>query len=95
LIGQEETADLKVAETLRARRCLDKSDTKRLNEAVKKLEETKMKTLTQHLMKRGTNGPNCKEAMYVNSHNENTNTTRCSGHKASRDDQIKEVCSRD
>jgi hypothetical protein len=62
LIRQEETADLKVAETLRAKGCLDLNDTKHLDDTIKKLEETKIKT-TQHLIKRGTNGPNRKETM--------------------------------
>jgi hypothetical protein len=60
LIRQEETADLKVVETLRAKGCLDKNDTEWLDEVVKKLEETKMKT-NQHLIKRGMNGPNRKQ----------------------------------
>jgi polyhydroxyalkanoate synthesis regulator phasin len=52
-----------VAETLGAKGCLNKNDTKRLlDEVIKKLEETKTKT-TQHLIKRGTNGQNCKKSM--------------------------------
>jgi hypothetical protein len=49
-------------ETLRAKGCLDINDTKRLDEVVKKLDKTKIKT-TQHLIKRGTNGLNRKEEM--------------------------------
>ena len=62
LIRQEETADLKVAESLMAQGPLDKNDTNRLDQILNKLEETRKKT-TQHLMKRGTYGPNRKEEM--------------------------------
>jgi hypothetical protein len=62
MIRQEEMAELKVAESLTAQGPLDKNNTKRLGEILKKLAETKIKT-TQHLMKRGTNGPNRKEEM--------------------------------
>jgi hypothetical protein len=62
LIRLEETADLKMVETLRAKSCLDQNDTNWLDGVLQKLDETKMKT-TQHLVKRGTNGPNCKEEM--------------------------------
>ena len=62
LVRQEETADLEVAEKLRAKGCLDLNDTKQLDDTIKKLEETKRKT-TQHLIKRGTDGPNRKETM--------------------------------
>jgi hypothetical protein len=41
---------------------LDENDTNWLDQIVKKLDETKIKT-PQHLMKRGTNGPNRREAM--------------------------------
>ncbi len=55
-------ADLKVTEILRAKGCLNKKDSKRLDKVVKRLEETKAKS-TKHSIKRGTNGPNRKEAM--------------------------------
>jgi hypothetical protein len=57
LILQEESQDLKVAEALRAKGCLDVNDTKLLHDVLGKLEETKSKT-TQHLIKRGTNSSN-------------------------------------
>ena len=62
LIRQEESKDLKVAEALRAKGCLDVTDTNLLHDVIGKLEETKSKT-TQHLIKRGTNGLHRKEAM--------------------------------
>jgi hypothetical protein len=62
LIRQEESKDLKVAEALRAKECLDVTDTKLLQDVLGKLKKTKSKT-TQHLIKRGTNSLNRKEAM--------------------------------
>ena len=51
-----------MAETLIARGPLDKNDTNQLDQILKKLGETKKQT-TQHLIKRGTDGPNRKDAM--------------------------------
>jgi hypothetical protein len=62
LIRQEEKADLEVAGTLRSKGCLNLNDTKLLDDVLEKLEATKTKT-TQHLTKKGTDGPNRKEAM--------------------------------
>jgi hypothetical protein len=62
LIREEEKADLEVAGTLRSKGCLDPNDTKLLDDVPEKLEATKTKT-TQHLTKKGTDGPNRKEAM--------------------------------